>query len=100
MFDEDVNFTIMRAHLLNNRGAAVRDMIFNILMTILDIILLVIHSLELATAIALGAATFWTWLVPILWVACIMAWGGLAIMRAREIHQINKSLKDLEKEYI
>lgn len=61
---------------------------------ILDVLCVIVHTIELIAAIAISAATFWLWLSPILWLLCAVSWIILAVMAGKELHRYNKILKE------
>lgn len=67
-------------------------------LALLDIVLVVLHCISIAAAVAAGTFV-WTMIVsPILWFVCVVSYIFLATMAIKEWHGLHNKIKELDNE--
>lgn len=67
-------------------------------LALLDIVLVVLHCISIAAAVAVGTFVWAMIVSPILWFVCVVSYLFLAAMAIKEWHDLHNKIKELDNE--
>ena len=72
--------------------------LLDLFLALLDIVLVVLHCISIAAAVAAGTFVWAMIVSPILWFVCVVSYLFLAAMAIKEWHGLHNKIKELDNE--